>query len=82
MTYFSYRHIRFTRSEGVYVGSTFVGRVSVRTDWRSRLTIRDTILTQYRATGLEGNELSELYPSRHDAAEALYAAAPHEPGHG
>jgi hypothetical protein len=77
MTYFNYRHIRGTRSDGVYVGTTLIGRVSAKVDWRSRLTVSQTSIISYRAVRLAGDELPVLYPSRHDAAEALYEA-----GHG
>jgi hypothetical protein len=72
MTYFTYRRIRGTRSDRVYVGSTLIGRVAVMPDWRSRLTVSDTVEVRYRAIGVVGDKYPVLFPSRHDAAEALY----------
>jgi hypothetical protein len=79
MTYFTYRRIRGTRSDKVYVGSTFIGRVAVMPDWRSRLTLSDTAEVHYRAVGVVGDKVPVLFSSRHDAAEALYAGARHAP---
>jgi hypothetical protein len=75
MTYFTYRHIRGTRSERVYVGGTLVGRVASMTDWRARIAFSDTAETHYRAVGVVGDVLPVAFPSRHDAAEALYEGA-------
>lgn len=74
MTYFSFRHIRGTRGEGVYAGSILLGRVVVKSDWRSRLTVSSGVDVYY-AVGLEGEALPGLFLSRHDAAEALYELA-------
>jgi len=75
MTYFSYRSPRGTRGEDVYEGSTLLGRVAVKRDWRSRLTLRQAGLDVYCATQLTGEPIPGLFPSRHDAAEALFAIA-------
>jgi hypothetical protein len=75
MTYFSYRRIRGTRRERVYVGSTLIGRVSTVPDWRSRFTLKDAPEIRYRAVGVVGIELPVAFRSRHDAAEALYEEA-------
>ena len=74
MTYFTFKQVRRTRAEHAYVGSTLLGRVAVRTDWRSRLTLSAGPRTYY-ATRLGGELLAESFPSRHDAAEALYEIA-------
>jgi hypothetical protein len=75
MTYFSFRHIRGTRSDAVYVGPMLVGRIALKTDWRSRITVSDKNTIQYRATDVGGAALPVLFASRHDAAEALYEVA-------
>lgn len=80
MTYFTYKHIRGTRSEEVYAGSTILGRVTVKADWRSRLTVSPKSVDLYCAIGLGGDALPGLFLSRHDAAEALHAAARHASG--
>jgi hypothetical protein len=80
MTYFTYRRIRATRSDKVYVGSTLIGRVAVMPDWWSRFTLNDAVEVRYRAVGVVGDQLPDLFPSRHDAAEALYAGSRHAPG--
>ncbi len=72
MTYFHYRRVRGSRSEGVYAGTDMVGRVSLKTDWRARLALR-TGDDGYQAVQPDGTVLPQLYRSRHDAAEALYA---------
>jgi hypothetical protein len=79
MTYFTYRHIRGTRSDKVYVGSTLIGRVAVMPDWRSRFTLSDTAEVHYRAVDMVGDKVPALFPSRHAAAEALYAGDRHAP---
>ncbi len=75
MTYFSYKRLRGTRSEAVYTGATLLGRVTVRADWRSRIGLGGRVGDLYCAIGLGGEALPGLFPSRHDAAEALYDAA-------
>jgi aminopeptidase N len=76
MTYFNYEHIRGTHSEAVYAGSTILGRVAVKSDWRSRLSVSlNGVDLRYRAIGLAGEALPGLFLSRHDAAEALYEVA-------
>jgi len=76
MTYFNYKHVRGTHSEAVYVGSTILGRVAVKTAWRPRLTVSpDGADLHYRAIGLGGEALAGVFSSRHDAAEALYEVA-------
>lgn len=75
MTYFNFRHIRGTHSDAVYVGSLLVGRIALKTDWRSRITVSDTNIIRYRAVDVGGDALPVLFPSRHDAAEALYEVA-------
>jgi hypothetical protein len=76
MTYFNFKHIRGTHSEAVYAGSTILGRVALKADWRSRLTVSlNDVNLHYRAVGLGGEVLPGLFLSRHDAAEALYEAA-------
>lgn len=76
MTYFKYEHVRGTRSETVYAGSTLLGRVAVKPDWRSRLMVSPHGVTlRYRAVRLGGEALPRLFVSRHDAAEALYEVA-------
>ena len=82
MTYFNYKHIRGTRSEEVYAGSTILGQVSAKVDWRSRLTVSPTNVTYYCAVGVGGDALPGLFLSRHDAAEALHAVAHHSPDPG
>lgn len=74
MTYFNFRSVRGSRGQDVYVRSTLVGRVSTKADWRSRLTLREATLPLYQATAIGGEVLPGLFPSRHDAAEALYTA--------
>lgn len=71
MTYFDYKRIRGSRGQRVYVGTTYVGRVDVVADWRARLSLNPSI-DQYRAIDVNGDELPQLFPSRHDAAEALF----------
>jgi len=73
MTYFNYKHKRGTRGEAVYQGSTLLGRVAIKGDWRSRFTLSLTSVDLYSAIGLGGDTLPGLFRSRHDAAEALYA---------
>jgi hypothetical protein len=74
MTYFHFQPIRGTRDEAVYAGSTAVGRVGVKVDWRARLTVSDNAADlRYRAICMTGEVLPGLFASRHDAAEALYA---------
>lgn len=72
MTYFSYRRVRGTRGEGVFEGSSFLGSVAQRRDWRSRLALSDASVDVYYAIGPGGESLSGFFSSRHDAAEALY----------
>ena len=71
MTYFQYHRIRGTRAEGVYTGERFVGRVTLKADWRARLALRAGD-DGYQAVRPDGTVLPTLYRSRHDAAEALY----------
>lgn len=78
MTYFNYKHIRGTRSEEVYAGTTGLGQVTAKVDWRSRLTVSPTSVTHYCAVGLGGDLLPGLFLTRHDAAEALHAVACHD----
>ena len=73
MTYFNYRNARGTRGEDVYEGSTLLGRVTMRRDWRSRFALRPSGDDVYCATRLTGEPIPGLYLSRHDAAEALFA---------
>lgn len=80
MTFFTYRRVRATRSVKVYVGPTLIGRVSVMPDWRARFTLSDTAEVRYRAIGMVGDKFPVLFPSRHDAAEALYKGARNAPG--
>jgi hypothetical protein len=80
MTYFSYRNARGTRGEDVYEGTTLLGRVAMRRDWRSRLTLRTPEDDVYCATRITGEPIPGLYPSRHDAAEALFAQTSDAPG--
>ena len=75
MTYFSYRHDFGTRGEAVYVGSRRIGRVIVKTDWRSRAMVSRTSVDLYRAVRLDGTTFPTLFASRHDAAEALHDVA-------
>ena len=76
MTYFSYRNARATRGEDVYEGSTLLGRVALKRDWRSRLALSHSgAVDVYCATRLTGESLPDFFPSRHDAAEALFALA-------
>jgi len=76
MTYFRFRNARATRGEHVYEGSTLLGRVALKRDWRSRLALNQSgIVDVYCATGLTGEMLPDSFPSRHDAAEALFALA-------
>jgi hypothetical protein len=75
MTYFTYRRIRGTRGERVFVGSTLIGRVSTVPDWRSRFVLNDAPEIRYRAVGVVGVQLPVAFRSRHDAAEALYEEA-------
>ena len=72
MTYFNYRSSRGTRGEDVYEGSTLLGRVVVKRDWRSRLTLSQSGGDAYSATRLDGEQLPDVFVSRHDAAEALF----------
>lgn len=74
MTYFNYRRVPGKRGDGVYAGSSLVGHVVVKADWRSRLTLGPTV-ESYSAIGLGGEALPGLFRSRHDAAEALHAVA-------
>lgn len=74
MTYFHYKRARLNRGDDVYAAGTLLGRVTVRPDWRARLSVRQGGAEQYRATTAGGSVLPDLYRSRHDAAEALYAA--------
>ena len=80
MTYFSFRSARGTRGEDVYEGSTLLGRVKVLRDWRSRLTLRQSGGDVFCATPLTGEAVPGLFPSRHDAAEALFALTSGAPG--
>jgi len=75
MTYFSFRRVRGARGEGVFEGSTFLGSVAQRRQWRSRLSLSDPGLDLYYAIGPGGESLSGSFPTRHDAAEALFALA-------
>jgi hypothetical protein len=76
MTYFTYRHIRGARGgDEVYAGSTLLGRVTVKVDWRSRLTVSPKGADLFCAIGLGGEPLPDLFLSRHAAAEALYDLA-------
>jgi hypothetical protein len=76
MTYFAYKHIRGTRSEGVYAGSTLLGRVAVKANWRSRLLVSPNgVDLYYCAIDPDGDALPGSFLSRHDAAEALYEVA-------
>lgn len=72
MTYFNYRNARGTRGEDVYEGSTLLGRVTLRRDWRSRFALGPSGDDVYVATRLTGEPIPGLFPSRHDAAEALF----------
>lgn len=81
MTYFSYKRVRGTRGERVFKGSTFLGAVAQRRDWRSRFTLSDAgVDLYYYAIGPGGEPLSGFFPSRHDAAEALYEFVSEAPG--
>ena len=66
--------------EDVYEGSTLLGRVAVKRDWRSRLALRPPEVDVYCATRLTGEPIPGLFLSRHDAAEALFAQASGVPG--
>lgn len=74
MTYFSFRSARGSRGQDVFVRSTHIGRVSIKSDWRARLTLREAVIPLYQATVLGGDALPDLFRSRHDAAEALLTA--------
>lgn len=80
MTYFSFKQVRGSRAEEVYVGSMLIGRVAVKSDWRARLALTPASMDLYRAVLQSGAALSELYRSRHDAAEALLEATRQQDG--
>lgn len=71
MTYFTYKNARGKRGVGVYSGSTYLGQVFIKTNWKSRLTMGPNT-DLFCATRLDGDALPEMFRSRHDAAEALY----------
>ena len=54
MTYFDFKKRRSARGEAVYVGTRFIGRVAVKTDWPSKLAHSATSVDLYSATQSSG----------------------------